>query len=47
MAGAQAEARFENIVAPGIDAGEILSGEIFLVHIDAGEQEPWWRSNRA
>src|SRR5215510_13523250 len=30
MVGAQAEARFENIVAPGIDAGEILSGEIFL-----------------
>ena len=30
MAGAQAEARFENIVAPGIDSGEILSGEIFL-----------------
>src|SRR5262244_4059759 len=30
---------FENIVAPGIDAGEILSGEVLLVHIDAGQMQ--------
>src|SRR5215813_10491130 len=30
---------FENIVAPGIDAGEILSGEVLRVHIDAGQMQ--------